>query len=110
MQSIAAQTVPPDVLILSWYADESLADAVVAALRKARLPLRVRYLRQRRRLSQYGHLREALAAFEHEAPRDAAALPFQTTTWRAAAAQRSRYSVACGVRSHTGGVPTVSRT
>ena len=41
-------------------------------LRTIRLPLRFRCLRQRRRLSQYCHLREAFGAFEIEAPRDAA--------------------------------------
>ena len=72
LQSIGSQAVPPDVLVVSWYAEEPLAGEVATALRTVRLPLRLRSLRQRRRLSQYGHLREALAAFELEAPRDAA--------------------------------------
>ena len=72
LSSIAAQASPaPDMLVLSWYADESVASDVAAALRAIRLPMRFRCLRQKTRLSQYCHLREALAAFELEAPRDA---------------------------------------
>ena len=77
LASIAAQASPtPDALVLSWYADEPLATEVAAALRAVRLPMRFRCLRQTTRLSQYCHLREALAAFESEAPRDAA-----SSTW-----------------------------
>jgi hypothetical protein len=60
------------MLVLSWYAVEPLASEVEAMLRSVQLPIRFRHIRQRRRLSQYCHLREGLAAFELEAPRDAA--------------------------------------
>ena len=73
LASIAAQSKPPDALILSWYADEPLASEVATALRAIRLPgVRFRCIRQPIRRSQYQHLREALTAFELEAPRDAA--------------------------------------
>ena len=78
LESIAAQETPPDAIVLSWYADEPLATEVLETLRAIRLPMRVRCLRQPRRLSQYCHLREALAAFELEAPRDAAGV---AATW-----------------------------
>ena len=63
LASIAAQSRPPDVLILSWYAHGDLAEAALAMLESVRLPCRVCFLRQRAQRSQYGHLREALAAF-----------------------------------------------
>ena len=70
LNSIASQVVPPDCLVLSWYADEPMASEVQAMLRVVKLPFRFRCLRQSKRHSQYGHLREALAAFELEMPRD----------------------------------------
>ena len=51
------------MLILSWYAHGDLAEAALAMLESVRLPCRVCFLRQRAQRSQYGHLREALAAF-----------------------------------------------
>ena len=72
LDSIAAQSEPPEALYLSWYAEESLAAEALSMLRGVRLPCRFRHCRQSRRLSQYCHLREALAAHDVEAPRDPA--------------------------------------
>lgn len=70
LASIEAQVQPPECLVLSWYADEPLAAEVQSMLRSIVLPFRFKCLQQRRRHSQYGHLREALAAFELEMPCD----------------------------------------
>lgn len=73
LESISQQEDAPECLVVSWYADDSLAAEVAALFKTLKLPrVRLRVLRQPQRLSQYGHLREALAAFELEAPRGAA--------------------------------------
>eukprot|EP00966_Prymnesium_polylepis_P307831 7113765-Prymnesium_polylepis.1 len=67
--SVAAQDEHVDALYLSWYATtDALASEVQAVFRRLRLPFRFRPLRQRRKCSQYQHLREALAASGREAP------------------------------------------
>ena len=55
LNSIASQVVPPDCLVLSWYADEPMASEVQAMLRVVKLPFRFRCLRQSKPVS-YTHL------------------------------------------------------
>ena len=79
LDSIGAQSDAPDAMVLSWYADDTLASQVEALLSSSRVKnsLRFRAVRQTRRLSQYQHLREALNALERELPpRDAPTSPW----------------------------------
>ena len=68
LNSIAEQVLDmPEGLYVSWYAtDEALACATQELLSRAVLPLRVRTMRQARRLTQYQHFRKALTAFERD--------------------------------------------
>ena len=68
LNSIAEQVLDmPEGLYVSWYAtDEALACATQDLLSRAVLPLRVRTMRQARRLTQYQHFRKALTAFERD--------------------------------------------
>ena len=67
LNSIAEQVEQVEGLYVSWYAiDEALACATQELLSRTVLPLRVRTMRQARRLSQYQHFRKALTAFERD--------------------------------------------
>lgn len=62
LESISAQQTPLDMLYISWSASADLGPSVEVHLRKLKHPDKVCALRQRTKLSQYEHLREAARA------------------------------------------------